>query len=120
MSESVSSGKADNFEGICVLQLVKLRNIAAPKENESSQGAHPMFKITLTDGTAQCNALAINDVNKLTLNTPPGTKILLKGTIKVKSNLLMLDNQNCQVLGGDVEYLVAKWKEQKVTTSRVI
>ena len=120
MSESVSSGKADNFEGICVLQLVKLRNIAAPKENENSQGAHPMFKITLTDGTAQCNALAINDVNKLTLNTPPGTKILLKGTIKIRSNLLMLDNQNCEVLGGDVGYLVAKWKEQKVTTSQII
>ena len=100
---------------MCVLQLIKLRNIAAPKENESSQGAHPMFKITLTDGSLQCNALAINDVNRLTLNTPPGTKVLLKGKIKIKSNLLMLDNQNCEVLGGNVEHLVQKWKEQKVT-----
>lgn len=50
---------------------------------------------------------------KLSINTPPGTKILIKGSIKIKSNLLILNNQSCQVLGGHVEYLVAKWKTAK-------
>jgi hypothetical protein len=53
------------FEGPCVLQLVKTRNIAAPKENESSGGAPPMYKITLSDGILSVNALVIEDVNKL-------------------------------------------------------
>ena len=49
------------------------------------------------------------------INTPPGTKILLKGTVKLKSNLLILNKQNVQVLGGTVDHLVTKWKQAKVS-----
>lgn len=49
------------------------------------------------------------------INTPPGTKILLKGTIKLKANLLILNSQNVQVLGGHVDHLVTKWKQAKVS-----
>jgi len=44
---------------------VKIRNIAAPKENENSQTAPPLYKITLTDGTYNVNALTLEDVSKL-------------------------------------------------------
>ena len=53
------------------------------------------------------------------LNTPPGTKILLKGHIKIKANLLIIDNQTCQILGGHVEYLVNKWKTNKELSHHV-
>ena len=53
------------FEADCVVQLVKLRNIAAPKENESSMAAPPLYKMTLTDGHAHCNAILIGEINKL-------------------------------------------------------
>lgn len=53
------------FDANLVLQLVKLRNIAAPKENETCNTAPRMFKITLTDGTVHCNALVLNDIPKL-------------------------------------------------------
>ncbi len=49
-----------------MLQLTKIRNIAAPKENETSMTAPPMYKLTLTDGFINCNGLVINDdINKL-------------------------------------------------------
>ena len=48
-----------------MLQLLKTRNVAAPKENETSMTAHPMYKITLSDGTLSCNGLAIDELNKL-------------------------------------------------------
>ena len=47
------------------------------------------------------------------LDTPPGTKLLLKGTIKAKTSSLLLNNQVCQVLGGVVEHLYTKWKTTK-------
>lgn len=119
LSDAVSTGKTEFYEGSCVFQLVKLRNVSAPKENESSMTATPMFKITLTDGISHCNCLAINGVNKLTLNTPPGTKILLQGKIKIRSNLLIIGNENCQVLGGNVDYLITKWKTQKELAQHV-
>lgn len=48
------------------------------------------------------------------VDTPPGTKILMKGPIKIKANLLIVTNKNFQVLGGHVSYLVEKWKANKV------
>jgi tudor domain-containing protein 3 len=103
------------LEGPCVLQLIKIRNIAAPKENETSGAAPPMFRLTLTDGTISLNSLVIDhDNNKqLNLNIPPGTKILIKNTVKIKSNLLILNNQTYQILGGNVQYLVEKWKTNR-------
>jgi hypothetical protein len=47
------------------------------------------------------------------LDTAPGVKLLLKGSIKVKQSSLLLNNQVCQVLGGMVEHLYNKWKTTK-------
>ena len=53
------------FEANHVLQIVKIRNVAAPKENESSHTAPALYKITLTDGTTNFNAIALEDISKL-------------------------------------------------------
>jgi tudor domain-containing protein 3 len=96
------------------MQLIKLRNIGAPKEHETSQTAPQIFKLALTDGNSNCNCLVLDNVQKLNLNTPPGTKILLKGLIKIKSGLLLIDSRNMSILGGNVEHLVTKWKTARV------
>lgn len=46
-------------------------------------------------------------------NTHPGAKVLLKGQVPMEYGFLMLSNKNCEVLGGEVEHLVQKWKIQK-------
>ena len=53
------------------------------------------------------------------MNTPPGTKILLNGNIKIKSSLLLLNDKNATVLGGYVDYLVTKWKTNQDLSQHV-
>ena len=48
------------------------------------------------------------------LNTPPGTKVKLLGTVQVKNGLLLLDDSNISVLGGEVDHMVEKWELQRV------
>lgn len=48
------------------------------------------------------------------LNTPPGTKVKLVGTIQVKNGILLLDDSNIHVLGGEVDHMVEKWELQRV------
>lgn len=48
------------------------------------------------------------------LNTPPGTKVKLLGTVQVKNGFVLLDDSNIFVLGGEVEHMVEKWELQRV------
>lgn len=49
------------------------------------------------------------------LNTPPGTKVKLLGTVQVKNGLLLLDDSKISVLGGEVDHMVEKWELQRVS-----
>lgn len=40
-----------------MLQLQKIRNISAPKDNEESQAAPRLMKLVLTDGHTTCSAV---------------------------------------------------------------
>lgn len=53
-------------------------------------------------------------VSNSSLNTPPGTKIKLSGTVEVRNGFLLLDDSNTAVLGGEVEHLIEKWELQRV------
>ena len=48
------------------------------------------------------------------LNTPPGSKILLKMTVDVEHGFLLLNNKNTKSLGGRVEKLAEGWELKKV------
>jgi len=48
------------------------------------------------------------------LNTPPGTKVKLHGTVQVKNGFLLLDDSKISVLGGEVDHMVEKWELQRV------
>ncbi|XP_053659028.1 tudor domain-containing protein 3 [Anopheles marshallii] len=103
--------KSETFEGHGVVQLVKLRNLGAPKVNEESKAAPRLLKLTVTDGQTQFVALEHEHIPSLSLNTPPGTKILLKnGPIRIIQGVMMLSEKNVQVLGGHVTALVEKWE----------
>ena len=77
---------------MCSLQVTKIRNVSAPKSNEGSQAAPRMLKITLSDGHTCCHAVEVAKLEKISLTTPPGTKVRLRPgqKIPVKSGFLQL------------------------------
>ncbi|XP_075055898.1 tudor domain-containing protein 3 [Mixophyes fleayi] len=72
-----------------------------------------MLRLQMTDGHTACTAIEFNYLSKVSLNTPPGTKIKLLGSIEVKNGCLLLDDTNTVVLGGEVEQLIEKWELQR-------
>ncbi|XP_034245834.1 tudor domain-containing protein 3 isoform X2 [Thrips palmi] len=113
--EEVGRCKVEGVPGGLVVQLQKVRNVSAPKANEESQAAPRMLKVTLTDGHSTCHAVEIERIPALTLNTPPGTKILLKSSpgeenIPVCSNFLLINGSRAEILGGRVSHMIEKWE----------
>ncbi|XP_077200240.1 tudor domain-containing protein 3 isoform X1 [Paroedura picta] len=113
LPSDINGGKVEKLEGPCVLQIQKVRNIAAPKDNEESQAAPRMLRLQMTDGHTSCTAIEYNYMSKISMNTPPGTKIKLLGVVEVKNGFLLLDDSNTVILGGEVEHLIEKWELQR-------
>ncbi|CAM4381150.1 unnamed protein product [Lepidochelys olivacea] len=113
LPSDINGGKVEKLEGPCVLQIQKIRNVAAPKDNEESQAAPRMLRLQMTDGHTSCTAIEYNYMSKISLNTPPGTKIKLSGIVEVKNGFLLLDDRNTVVLGGEVDHLIEKWELQR-------
>ena len=81
-------GKFENIEhDLVVLQILKLRNISAPKTNEMSKTAPKLLKLTLTDGQNTYSAIEM-EPTALTLETRPGTKVIRRKKYYWKSFFL--------------------------------
>ncbi|XP_048197224.1 tudor domain-containing protein 3 isoform X2 [Perognathus longimembris pacificus] len=113
LPSDINGGKVEKLEGPCVLQIQKIRNVAAPKDNEESQAAPRMLRLQMTDGHTSCTAVEFSYMPKISLNTPPGTKIKLSGIVDIKNGFLLLNDSNTTVLGGEVEHLIDKWELQR-------
>ncbi|XP_076879604.1 tudor domain-containing protein 3 isoform X2 [Brachyhypopomus gauderio] len=109
----INSGRVEKLEGPCVLQVQKIRNVAAPKEHEESQAAPRMLRLQMTDGQTMCTGLEFKHLPKISLNTPPGTKVKLVGSVPLKNGFLLLDDSNIAVLGGEVDHMMEKWELQR-------
>ncbi|XP_069129901.1 tudor domain-containing protein 3-like isoform X3 [Argopecten irradians] len=114
LPDEVNRGKCEYIEGPGVLQIQKLRNISAPKEHEESQTAPRMLRLTLTDGQQTCNAIEMQKLDRIGLDTPPGTKICIKGTVEVENGFLLLTNKNTNFVGGRVNKLAENWELKKM------
>lgn len=97
-------------EGL-VLQVSRVRNVAAPKIKEDAASVPKLHKISLTDGHGICHAIEKRRIESLSSKIPPGTKIRLQPgqRIQCKSGFLLLEPAHVEVLGGKVEALVEKW-----------
>ncbi|GCB76408.1 hypothetical protein scyTo_0015481, partial [Scyliorhinus torazame] len=113
LPNEINSGRVDQLQGPCVLQLQKIRNISAPKDHEESQAAPRMLRVQMTDGNVNCIGIEFSHLSKISLNTPPGTKVRLFGTVKIKNGFLLLNDANIFVLGGEVDQLIEKWELQR-------
>lgn len=61
----IASGEGDITQGNLVLQIQKLRNVAAPKNNEESRSNPRMLKIYLTDGKNNHQAVEIEYISSI-------------------------------------------------------
>ncbi|KAM9860644.1 tudor domain-containing protein 3 isoform 1-T2 [Aulostomus maculatus] len=113
LPSDINSGRVEKLVGPCVLQVQKLRNISAPKDNEESQGGPRMLRLQMTDGHTTCVGVEFKHLSKISLNTPPGTKVKLLGELQVKNGFLLLDDSKICVLGGEVDHMVEKWELQR-------
>lgn len=96
-----------------VLQIQKVRNISAPKANEKSQAAPRMLKLILTDGDTFIQGIEFNPLPTINYDkTPPGSKLFIKSA-KVSMGYILLDSNNCSLLGGEVPALYEKWQLAK-------
>ncbi|KAG8595898.1 hypothetical protein GDO81_001666 [Engystomops pustulosus] len=78
-----------------------------------------MLMLQLTDGIHNIQGMEYQTVPVLHAGLPPGTKILLQGTIMCRLGVLLLKPDNVKVLGGEVEALMAEYSQDKVL-SRLI
>lgn len=111
----VGSGLGDINQGNIVLQIQKIRNVAAPKSNEESRSAPRLLKFFLTDGKNNYQAIEVEHISFLSLNTPPGTKLLIaSGNVPMSHGIILLKPSGiAQALGGKVVNLVEKWELNK-------
>ena len=65
---------------------------------EESGAAPRMLKISLTDGVMTCHAVETSDCRSVSLKTPPGTKIKLKGDkLEVANGFIKINDKNIEV-----------------------
>ncbi|MBN3276040.1 TDRD3 protein, partial [Polyodon spathula] len=113
LPSEINSGRVEKLEGPCILQIQKIRNVSAPKDNEESQGAPRMLRLQMTDGHTNCLGVEFKHLSKISLNTPPGTKVKLLSTVQIKNGFLLLDDTRIIVLGGEVDHMIDKWELQR-------
>jgi len=68
-----------------------------------------LLSIGLTDGHVKAVGIEISRIDSLKANTPPGTKIQYFGG-EVVDGKILLNAQNCRLLGGAVPHLLRGWQ----------
>lgn len=63
--KEIGSGQGDVNLANVVLQIQKIRNVAAPKNNEESRGAPRMMKLFLSDGKNSYQAIEIETISSI-------------------------------------------------------
>lgn len=96
-----------------IVQIQRIHNLSAPKCNQESKTSPRMLLLELTDGTTSCSAIELDHLPSLNVNTPPGTKILLKGTIKMVQGMLVLTPSTMKNCNGVVTAMIEKWEHEK-------
>lgn len=112
-NDIVKSSKVELPPSGVVLQIVNVRNVSAPKVNQESKTSPRLLQIDFTDGQTVCSGLDLEYLSAFNINVAPGTKVLLKNSVKVTQGFLLLTPQNIHILGGQVQSLYEKWETHR-------
>ncbi|CAD6240416.1 GSCOCG00008777001-RA-CDS [Cotesia congregata] len=114
----IASGEGDFTKGNLVVQILKLRNVAVPKNKEANSMPR-MLKLYLTDGKNNYQAVEYDHIRDININTPPGTKIIINsgGILMVHGIIILKSSDVKSLLGGRVQNLMEKWELNKKLTS---
>lgn len=66
------------------------------------------FNLTLTDGKQVIQAMELKPISFLNTKLQPGVKVLIIGPVKVSNKIILLEEKNIKVIGGEVEELLIK------------
>lgn len=113
-NDVVKSSKIELPSSGVVLQVINVRNVSAPKVNQESKTSPRLLQIDLTDGQTLCSGLELDHLSSFSINVAPGTKVLLRNTVKVIQGFLSLTPQNISILGGHVQALYEKWDTNRM------
>nr|CAG8593516.1 5669_t:CDS:2 [Entrophospora candida] len=103
---------AKNISGPLVLQLLSIINLSTPLQDQRE--IPRLLQLTLTDGIKKIKGVEmLGKVENVSLNTPPGTKFMVKNPIKIQENILFLGPGLLENLGGKVEEMIREWQVQK-------
>ena len=95
--------------GVHWVQVKAVKNIAEPDIRQDACSGCRLLLATLTDGHTTVRALEMTSLPQLGLDTPPGTKMILRGPVPVERGILLLGKGHIDVLGGRDELLHATW-----------
>lgn len=112
-NDMAKANKAELPQTGVVLQVVYVKNVSAPKANQESKTSPRLLQIDFSDGQTLCSGLDLDFIPGFSINTAPGTKVFLKNPVKMKQGFLLLNTQNVNVLGGQVQALYEKWESSR-------
>lgn len=106
---------AGKVAGAFILQVVSVLDVTKPSSKQLSGdgGQGRVLMLRVTDGSKKYSAIELARIPKLSLDTPPGTKILLKNVRYVKHKLLL---EPSTVLGvdGEVKILANNFQSSRL------
>lgn len=110
------SGSA--LRGSVVLQIDELSDIANNYEERMKFADLPSrcLRLRLTDGVTSVAAIETVRISQLSVNTPPGAKLLLTD-VPLSRRILLLTPANCRLLGGAVRALCDAQAAMRVADS---
>lgn len=106
---------AGKVTGAFILQVVSVLDVTKPSSKQMSGdgGQGRVLMLRVTDGSKKYSAIELARIPKLSLDTPPGTKILLNNVRYVKHKLLL---EPSTVLGvdGEVKILANNFQSSRL------
>jgi RecQ mediated genome instability protein len=86
---------------------MRLDEVNEVKESKTFQmKKRRCFKMVFSDGVNTIEAMELRPIPCLNTKLEPGTKMLISGPVKVSNRIILLEPQNIQILGGNVEELL--------------
>jgi hypothetical protein len=123
--ESVTNGHSSIDDLTLMIQMEEIVDVSLNAEGmladapSNARTSDRMLKMVVSDGITSTIAMETSPISSLAVTSPPGTKLLLFGSIVIRRGILQLDGGNTLVLGGCVDEWVALAKEKKEREKRL-